>query len=939
MAMNPNTHTVKRGDTLSEIAQQYRSAYNSANGKNLSTYQYVDVLAAINDIPNKNVIGVGDVLKLEKSSSGGTTKKKSSSKVVKKRTFGLQAGVDNTLLATWYWDKADTKNYNVQWRYRTKNKDKDGNYIWFYETKSETDYKYSTFSIPAAATRIQVRIKPLAKTEKKKDTKTKKEKEVAKWTMSWSDWGKFDFYTKDIPPSKPSQPSVSISGLKLTASLDGIASDIDQVTFYMIKNGSTKGAVSKTVSEKAGHAEHTFTVAAGNKYQVRCRLVKDGLNSEWSDYSNISDGETQPIAPKEIIKLSAKSSTEVYIDWTNVANAESYDIEYTTKKTYFDSNPSEVRSTSINAPTGHAEITNMEAGKQYFFRVRAVNQKGSSAWCPIKSIIIGTKPEPPTTWSSSTTVIVGEPLTLFWVHNSEDGSLQTRASLKLIIGNTTKEYILNKRGIYNINSSTPVGGTITPTTEFKDEDGDGEEENKTNSCIIDTTGFAEGADIQWQVSTAGITKNLSDYSTPRTVDIYTKPELQLSVTDKDGNDLDVIESFPFYVRGLPVSVINQLPIGYYLTVIPKETYESVDDLGNDVVVNEGTAIYSKHFDITDSLLVEMSPGNLDLQNGIEYTVSCTVSMDSGLTDEASVDISVSWVEEEFVPNAEIGIDTEAFYAVIRPYCEESTYEYRKVSATVNIYTVTEDTLDAVSGEEVEGVLTTTGEQVYFGISDEGEEVYYCMVTETTLVENVTLAVYRREFDGSFTEIATGLSNTDATYVTDPHPALDYARYRIIATSTITGAVSYYDLPNYPVGGTAVIIQWDEEWTDFFSYGEADDLIEPSWSGSLLKLPYNIDVSDKYSPDVALVKYIGRKRPVSYFGTQLGESSTWNVVIEKSDEETLYALRRLSIWAGNAYVREPSGTGYWAKVTVSFSQKHNDLTIPVSLDIERVEGGI
>jgi hypothetical protein len=63
-----------------------------------------------------------------------------------------------------------------------------------------------------------------------------------------------------------------------------------------------------------------------------------------------------------------------------------------------------------------------------------------------------------------------------------------------------------------------------------------------------------------------------------------------------------------------------------------------------------------------------------------------------------------------------------------------------------------------------------------------------------------------------------------------------------------------------------------------------------------------------------------------------------MVIPKSDKETLYALRRLSNWMGNVYVREPSGSGYWANIKVSFSQKHRDLVIPVTLNVSRVEGG-
>ena len=108
---------------------------------------------------------------------------------------------------------------------------------------------------------------------------------------------------------------------------------------------------------------------------------------------------------------------------------------------------------------------------------------------------------------------------------------------------------------------------------------------------------------------------------------------------------------------------------------------------------------------------------------------------------------------------------------------------------------------------------------------------------------------------------------------------------------------------------------------------------------MLKLPYNIDVADNHEADVSLIKYIGRERPVGYYGTQRGETATWNLEIVKSDMETLYALRRLASYLGNVYVREPSGSGYWANVRVSFSQKHCELTIPVTFDITRVEGGV
>ena len=151
-------------------------------------------------------------------------------------------------------------------------------------------------------------------------------------------------------------------------------------------------------------------------------------------------------------------------------------------------------------------------------------------------------------------------------------------------------------------------------------------------------------------------------------------------------------------------------------------------------------------------------------------------------------------------------------------------------------------------------------------------------------------------------------------------------------------VDYYDAPAYPVNGTAVVIQWDEAWSEY-DQGIDDTLASPLWNGSMIKLPYNIDISDSNSKDVTLVEYIGREHPVDYYGTHLGTKSTWNMDIPASDKEAIYALRRLQNWMGSVYVREPSGAGYWASVSVSFSKKHCEVKIPVTIEVTRVEGGI
>lgn len=886
MASSDIMYTVDKGDTLWSIAKNYNTTYQK--------------LAALNNIPNPDLIYVGQTIKIEGTATPSTTTDVSRPGIIQ---FGLQSDANNVLFATWRWTKSNTASYKVSWTYDT------GMGVWFSGSNTTITVddddpelaKQSTYSIPTNAKQVRFKVKPISKI---KDSKTNSVYWVADWSRERTHW------VGESRPDTPSAPTVTIDKYKLTAEVDNIKGDATHVQFYVVKdNASTSYATSGKIKLTSSYASYSCAVSAGGEYKVRCRAITETKKySEWSSYSN--NITTIPEATSGITVIRATSKSAMYLEWSNASAATSYDLEYTTKKEYFDGSDETTTKTGIEF--NHFELTGLETGMEYFVRVRAVNDKGASAWSSIKSIVLGKDPGAPTTWSSTTTAITGEDLTLYWIHNSEDGSSQTYAELEIYVDGTKETH------------------TIQNST-------DEEEKDKTSFYVMDTSDYTEGTQIQWRVRTAGITKVYGDWSIQRVVDVYAPPTLALSMVDSNGNSIEELNSFPFYVHAL-ASPSTQLPIGYHLSIISNEVYDTVDNLGNEKTVNKDEIVYSKYFDITDSLMVELSANNVDLENNISYTVNCVVSMDSGLTAESSLEFSVGWVDTYYSPNAEIGIDTSSYSAYIRPYCNEYSVRNYRVSVESDSYIVTTESLDNVWGTVVQGARTNTGELVYFGVTADDEEVYYCSVEESSPITDMMLSVYRREYDGSFTEIATNIDATKGTTVVDPHPALDYARYRIIATSKSTGSVSYYDPPGYPVEGTAVIIQWNEEWTSF-DITTDDEPERPQWSGSLLKLPYNIDVSDNHDSDVTLIEYIGRSHPISYYGTQLGVTSTWNMDIEKDDEETLYALRRLAKWMGDVYVREPSGSGYWANVSVSFSQKHREMKIPISLSITRVEGGI
>lgn len=887
--------TVELGDTLSQIAADYAGGYNN--------YKQ---LAAINNIPNPDLIYVGQIIYLTQEAASGSGSASTNRNKATINQFGLMSNSENTLFATWSWDGKNTDSYKVAWSYDT------GDGIWFDGNSSSISVdednpslsKQSTYSIPSNAKKVQFKVKPISKTYQNSN-----DVETNYWEASWStvkEW------RDSTPLEAPGTPDVSIKWFKLTASLDNInIQGATHIQFQVIRDDSASTYSAKKAEIVSGHAAYVFPIVGGSQYKVRARAhnLKDNTFSEWSAFS--ANQGTVPSVPTSITELAALSTTSVQVTWTPVNNATGYVVEYTTKKYYFDSS-SEVSSQTVTNAVNYAIITGMASGDTYFFRVKATNDVGDSGWTDIRSITIGEPPSAPTTWSSTTTAITGDPVTLYWVHNAEDGSKETYAELELYIGDQLETHTIKNN---------------------KPED----DESTNSQWILQTTSYSEGTSIKWRVRTAGITKEYGDWSVQRTIDIYAPATLQLNMTDVNGNELDTLIAFPFYIKAL-AGPKTQAPVSYHLSIKSNSMYETVDSIGNPVIINNGEEVYSKHFDTSEPMLVEFSAWNIDLENNIEYTVTCTVSMNSGLTSEASLTFTVRWTDEHWVPNASIGIDRDTMTANIRPYCYDTNIVYYQVTSSSGAYTKTTTKLTSVWGEPVANAITTTGEKVYSGVDGNGNNVYYCAVEESSVVEGVLLSVYRREFDGSFTELATGINSTKATTITDPHPALDYARYRIVATTEATGAVSYYDTPGYPVGGKAVIIQWNEEWSNFET-SENEIMEQPAWAGSMLKLPYNIDVSEANSSDKSLVEYIGRSHPVTYYGTQLGVTATWNMDIPKSDKETVYALRRLARWMGDVYVREPSGSGYWANISVSFSQKHTEVTIPVTLTISQVEGGM
>ena len=723
--------------------------------------------------------------------------------------------------------------YEVRWYYDT------GNNIWFEGSRTTVERKSATYNPPSNAIAIKVAVKPVSK------TKTVNNKETSYFTGTFA---YAEYKLSGDPPDGLSTPNVVIDKFSLTATVDNIAdSKIDKVQFQVYDGDKLYN--SGTVEVVTRRAVYSCKIAAGGNYRVRCRSINSSGTSniygEWSDFS----GENSTI-PKSVgnITCVADSTSSVRVSWKAISGATGYEVEYAINKSYFDSS-SEVSYTRVSSNTAY--ITGLEA-REWFFRVRAINNNGESGWSSVGSVVIGTKPQPPTTWSSTTTAIIGESVVLYWVHNTEDGSKQVKAQIELTVNGDTS--------------------TVTVSGVKEDED------EGIYSYTIDTDDYSQGTTILWKIRTQGVTEEYGDWSTQRTISVYAPPTLSLNISADENL---VLKTLPLVLNST-AGPDEQTPISYYVSVVAKTTYETDNAIGSTIFVPAGTEVYSKIFNVSEhDFELSLSAGDFILENGQTYVVKVLVSMNSGLTAESEVEFTTNWDDYTFFPDARVSIDNDTYSAYISPFC-----------------------------------VNETG----------------------AMASDVTLAVYRREYDGSFTEIAAGLTNDGVITVTDPHPSLDYARYRVVAQHTATSEVYYEDLPGIPMANPAIIIQWDETWNNFDYTGE-DEMESPPWAGSMIRLPYNVDVSNNYKPDTSLIEYIGRRNPVSYYGTQRGETASWSTEIPKYDKETIYALRRLSAWMGDVYVREPSGVGYWAQITVSMNINHLETVVPITLDIKRVEGGV
>ena len=798
---------------------------------------------------------------------------------------------DDSVIARWHFDTGTTTDYfGVWWEWWSEERK-----IWVLASDNakrvptshfEQGWFQDTYNVPQQldATWIRVYVRPWA-------TKTDK---------GYYNWQSAGVYSKSIkspyweaheteerkrrlaPPNAPVISSATPQGNTVLLEFSCDAEFANDMVIFRSDDWSTSWPRCTFVNITATKwIDRDVKVGHTYRYAMKSYLP-NGTESEWSNTSDPVD--MKPAAPQKL-KATAVASDKVRLDWENVGRTGSYfTIEYSDDENAWSNNDEaaitkvRVDETSIQRYT----ISGLESGKRWYFRLWRGNDTGESAWAHSGLIDPITGRE----WIGRTIVSV-------LLGTTPDAPTTTTTPTAVAADSSVTFSWTHNSEDGSEQSAWELwldvnGNVINLGTEWGQTPADASSYTTSMSAIQAT----DGATVSWWVRTKGVLNTWSPWSRKRTFRVWAKPVVEADITKVDGSAFPregsaiSVETFPFVVGGIGLGYTSgNAPIQWWAKIVANASIRSVDRAGEDIWIAKGQEIWRRtvnvgqHGAYKKSLDIQVEAQDILLTEGASYSlvVGCVTSQ--GMRGESQGTKFIPRFGASKVPRpfADFDFDDESLTCKIKPRCN--------IKGTSN------------------------------------------------LRPNTELSVYRINSDGTPELLADELNNNGKQYIIDTHPNFGRCRYRIVALDTSTGAQNASE-GFADTNFDSICIQWGDSFRRI-STGGVDGV---RYTGERVLLPYNIKIDESYAPDVAFREYMGRNRPVAYYGTQKGMSASWSAdLVRGEDTEDIEVLRELAGCMENAYVREPSGLGYWAHVDVSnITQTADSKKVSVTVQVTPVD---
>lgn len=859
----------------------------------------------------------------------------------------------------------------------------------YYDKTRGDKYQYG-FAAPSDPTvrQIRARIRAVSKTHKVTRYYTAKKKtqsvtlDLAYWTATWTGYSSATAPAlSDADKAKMAKPTVVLAAPQTSLRADGsvrvswskpMESTVTHVTLYRVADGSdASGRIAVAQLLPPTTLEYADTgVDAGHTY--RYLLIPYNSNSQsWGPVGSMSDDlETRPLSPTGL-EAAAAGTSSALLTWTDngyiycgskyrIFRSEHADawVQDATGAWIPARDDIEEVANDLERTGGQNRftVTGLDSGKRWHFRIALVGDGGASPLSEMASCVLATVPAAPTPAYVDAHAVAGDAVTLAWTHNAEDGSAQTAAEVDV--------------------TATPPGGEAETQTLLA---------TGSESVELSTSGMADGTAVSWRVRTMGVASaGWSPWANGGNIAVHVKPTagIEARQSAEDGERVDSgtpLGALPLVLVLTAGGGVSQTPVSWAVELSPRNGFRYVGDDGDDEWMAGGTTMLSLYIDANDPefdaqrQVVAIGAADAAFANGVEIDVRAVVVMDSGLqSDWASCTVTPQWSASlpEPVANAQVMPD---YTAAIWPYCEDPRTladgsAWMLEGTRLTLAGPDDPATCSISYLDGDGVAHTEdlGETAFPAVVELSELDGYASPLEARIAgagespdtvvdltpdssdphesyetiryaEDVALSVFRIDRDGSSSPIASGLANSGAVVVTDPHPSFGSCWYRVCANSLLTDQVTFSDV-ELQVPFEFLLIQWGESSEPVADSNEAEGMV--TFSCESVTISANVAPVERGRKDKTLNAYIGREYPVVDYGTQLGTTGdTGGAFNVEVDSDIIPQLRKLARAMEPAYVRWPAhvgGMGYWADVDVEVSHPEKGAKAAVRLSITRVE---
>ena len=179
--------------------------------------------------------------------------------------------------------------------------------------------------------------------------------------------------TAPVPPAAPS--NLHANGVTATQVPLTWTDKATNETNYEVERATGAGSFALLITLGPNAISYTdTTVTPATKYSYRVRAINAGGNSAYSNTVTVTTPDVPPAAPSAL-SATAVSKSQINLQWTDGSNNETgFEIERSTNGTTF----SRIKTVGVNVTT--FANTGLTANKTYWYRVRAINHAGDSAY-------------------------------------------------------------------------------------------------------------------------------------------------------------------------------------------------------------------------------------------------------------------------------------------------------------------------------------------------------------------------------------------------------------------------------------------------------------------------------------------------------------------------------------------------------------------------------